>query len=207
MADLAYLARMHREPTPLLLELEQQGRYDDVPVVDRAVGRLLSSLVTAMQANRILEFGTGYGLATLWMAQAMPPAGHIWTVDPDIERTTVALDYFARAGKRDAIEVINQPARDIITNFPQRNVDIVFVDARVLLDGDVIDDCIPFLKRSGLLIVDKMLKGTAGEEPTNDDDDETEALREFNRHFLTHPQLDATILPIGTGIGIGARLE
>jgi predicted O-methyltransferase YrrM len=207
MADLAYLARMHREPTPLLLELEQQGRYDDVPVVDRAVGRLLSSLVTAMQANRILEFGTGYGLATLWMAQAMPPAGHIWAVDPDIERTTVALEYFARAGKRDAIEVINQPARDIITNFPQRNVDIVFVDARVLLDGDVIDDCIPFLKRSGLLIVDKMLKGTAGEEPANDDDEETEALREFNRHFLTHPLLDATILPIGTGVGIGARLE
>jgi predicted O-methyltransferase YrrM len=207
MADLAYLARMHREPTPLLLELEQQGRYDDVPVVDRAVGRLLSTLVSAMQANRILEFGTGYGLATLWMALAMPPAGHIWTVDPDIERSTIALDYFRRSGRNDAIEVINQPAQDIIMNFPQRNVDIIFIDARVLLDGDVIDECIPFLKRSGLLIVDKMLEGRAGEEPENDDDDETSALRDFNRHFLTHPQLDATILPIGTGIGIGARLE
>ncbi len=207
MGDLAYLARMHREPVPLLLEVEQQGRYDEVPVVDRAVGRLLSTLVTAMQANRILEFGTGYGLATLYMALAMPPAGHIWTVDPDIERSTIALEYFKRSGRLDAIEVINQPAQDIIMNFPQRNVDIIFIDAQVLLDGDLIDECIPFLKRSGLLIVDKMLAGAVGEEPASDDGDVTAKLRDFNRHFLNHPQLDATILPIGTGIGIGARLE
>jgi predicted O-methyltransferase YrrM len=30
-------------------------------------------------------------------------------------------------------------------------------------------------------------------------------MREFNRYFLAHPALDATILPLRDGAGIGAR--
>jgi len=33
------------------------------------------------------------------------------------------------------------------------------------------------------------------------------AIRDFNKTFLQHPQLDSTIVPIGDGIGIGARIE
>jgi len=29
----------------------------------------------------------------------------------------------------------------------------------------------------------------------------------FSRHFLSHPALDATILPLGVGTAIGARRE
>ena len=53
-----------------------------------------------MQANRILEVGTGYGYSTLWMALAQPSVGRIWTIDPDAQRTEVARAYFHRAGRR-----------------------------------------------------------------------------------------------------------
>jgi predicted O-methyltransferase YrrM len=42
----------------LILELEQLGLRDGIPIVDRETGRLLSALVHAMQANRVLEIGT-----------------------------------------------------------------------------------------------------------------------------------------------------
>jgi caffeoyl-CoA O-methyltransferase len=58
---------------PLLLELEQHGRKDGIPIVSREAGRFLSVMVHMMQANRILEIGTGYGYSTLWMALAQPP--------------------------------------------------------------------------------------------------------------------------------------
>jgi predicted O-methyltransferase YrrM len=35
----------------------------------------------------------------------------------------------------------------------------------------------------------------------------TRAIRDFNKKFLNHPELDATIVPIGDGIGIGARVD
>jgi predicted O-methyltransferase YrrM len=192
--DLAYLARLHRELPPLLLECEQQGSYDGVPSIDRATGRFLSVLVHAMQANRILEVGTSYGYATLWMALAMPGAGWIWTIDPDRERTQVAITYFERAGKADAIEVINAPAGDVLPTFPQRNIDVIFIDAEPSEYPAYLELCVPLLKRSGLVVLDGLLAGG-------------EALSGFHKTFINHPQLDATIVPMGDGIGIGARID
>ncbi|HZZ64492.1 MAG TPA: O-methyltransferase [Candidatus Baltobacteraceae bacterium] len=186
-----YLEAAHPEPHPLLLELEQYGRQEAIAAVPREVGRVLSTLVVGMQANRILEIGTAYGYATLWMALAQPPAGKIWTFDPDMERTAIALSYFQRANEDDNIEIINQPALDVLPVFPQRNMDIVFVDAQRSQYAAFMQYCFPLLKLSGLLIFNNLLR-----------DDRT---LEFTREFLHHPELDATILPIGSGLGIGAR--
>ena len=208
MSDLDYLRRLHRNPSALLLELEQHGHADDIPIVDRETGRLLSVLVHAMQANRILELGTAYGYSTLWMALAMPPAGHIWTIDPNVERTAIALDFLRRAGKADQVSVLNQPALEVLPTFPTRNLDIVFIDAIKTEYEAYLELTVPLLKRSGLVIVDNLLwSGRAGATPASGDDASTVAIRAFNRTFLNHPQLDATIVPVGDGVGIGARIE
>jgi predicted O-methyltransferase YrrM len=189
--DLRYLEKAHPEPHPLLLELEQHGRKDGVPIVPRETGRLLSTLVAAMQANRILEIGTAYGYSTLWMALAQPRMGKIWTIDPDTHRTDVARSYFKRAGEDDFIEIFNTPALELLENFPQRNLDIVFIDADKAEYGHYLDLALPMLKLSGLFVVD----------------DCVEAGRDFVEAFLSHPALNATILPLGNGTGIGARVK
>ena len=181
------------QPNPLLLELEQYSRKEDVASVERPVGRFLSTLVHAMQANRILEIGTAYGYATLWMALAQPPLGKIWTFDPDIERTNIARSYFARAGEDDNIEIINQPALEVLPIFPQRNMDIVFIDAPASDYNAYLQHCFPLLKLSGLIIFNGLLDGTGTDR--------------FNRHFLQQSDLDATIVPLGDGLGIGARIR
>lgn len=187
----SYLEDTHPAPHPLLLELEQYGRKEDVGFVARPVGRLLSTLVHAMQANRILEVGTAYGYATLWMALAQPPAGKIWTFDPDMERTGIARTYFERAGEDDYIEIINQPALDVLPLFPQRNMDIVFIDAPKSAYDAYLEHCFPLLKLSGLIIFNGLLQ--------------TQETEEFNAAFLRQPDLDSTIIPLGGGLGIGAR--
>lgn len=186
-----YLEEAHPAPNPLLLELEQYGRKEEIGAVTRPVGRLLSTIVHAMQANRILEIGTAYGYATLWMALAQPGAGRIWTFDPDIERTEIARTYFERAGEDDYIEIVNQPALDVLPTFPQRNMDIVFVDAPKRAYQAYLEHCFPLLKLSGLIIFNGLLH--------------SEDTDEFNRELLRHPDLDATIIPLGSGLGIGAR--
>lgn len=207
MGDLEYLHRLHPDPPQLLLELETMGRGDRIPIVSRSTGRLLSTLVHAMQANRILEIGTAYGYSTLWMALAMPSAGRIWTIDPDRKRTDIALDFLRRAGKAEAVDVINQPALEVLRTFPQRNLDIVFIDALKSEYEGYLDLTVPLLKRSGLVIVDNLTwDGLCAQEPSADDSSDTLALRAFNEKFLNHPLLDATIIPLGDGTGIGARI-
>jgi len=191
-----FLEREYPKPRASIAELERDIAEGDAPV-SRALGRLLSVLVHCMQANRVLEIGTGYGYATLWMALALPPAGRIWTFDPDIERTEVARTYFERAGAAERIEIINQPALEVLPIFPQRNMDIVFIDpfssSRAGSNyAAYVEHSLPLLKLSGLIVVNR-LPGSAEEG--------------FIKRFLNHPQLDATIVPLPTGIGIGARKQ
>ncbi len=206
--NLAYLESVHPAPDPLLLELERRGHADGIPIVSRETGRLLATLVRAMQANRILEIGTAYGYSTLWMALAQPPVGTIWTVDIDRKRTDIARSFFERAGEAESIEVINQPALEVLESFPHRNLDIVFIDADKVGYRSYLDLAIPRLKRSGLVVVDNCLwSGRVAAAPSRDDSEDTIALRAFNEYFLSHPDLDATIVPVGDGTGIGARVR
>jgi len=95
-----------------------------------------------------------------------------------------------------------------LPTFPVRNLDIVFIDAVKTEYEDYLDQSVSLLKRSGLVIVDNLLwSGRSAEEPSHHDSSATKAIREFNRAFLNHPQLDSTIVPIGDGIGIGSKLE
>ena len=207
MTDEAYLSKIHPAPSPLLLELEELGHKDGIPILDRASGRLLSTVVHCMQASRILEIGTAYGYSTLWMALAMPLAGRLWTIDPDRERTSIARSFFERAGVAGKIDITNQPALEVLENFAHRNLDIVFLDANKEQYPQYLELCVPMLKLSGLMIVDNLLwSGRAAAEPKADDAESTIAIRHFNKLFLEHPRLDATIVPVGDGLGIGARV-
>ena len=181
---------MYPPPHPLLAELELHARKDGIPIISRETGRFLSTIVTAMQANRILEVGTGYGYSTLWMALAQPRMGRIWTIEPEATQTKIALEYFRRAGEDDYIELFDTPALELLENFPHRNLDVVFIAANADQYTRYLDLVIPMLKLSGLAIFNDCL-------PVGD----------FAERFLSHPALDATILPLGEGAGIGARRQ
>jgi predicted O-methyltransferase YrrM len=183
------LEALHERPHPLLLELEQHCRQDGVPIVSRETGRLLSTLVTAMQASRILEVGTGYGYATLWMALAQPKMGTIWTIEPDVKHGDVARSYIRRAEEDDYVEVFNTPALELLENSPHRNLDIAFVGENEREYLRYLELILPTLKLSGLIVFDRALVAQPG----------------FARAFLSHPDLDATILALGDGLAIGAR--
>jgi caffeoyl-CoA O-methyltransferase len=183
---LAELDAAHPPPHPLLAELERRSREDGVPIASRVTGRFLSTIVTAMQANRILEVGTGYGYSTLWMALSQPRMGRIWTIDSSVARTDVARDYFRRAAEDDYIEAFNTPAVELLENFPHRNLDIALLAAGETEYLKYLDLVLPMLKLSGLAIFNDCL-----------------SMPGFVARFLRHPDLDATVLPFG--IGFGAR--
>ena len=180
---------MQRPVPPLVAELADRARRDGVKTIDPSLGRLLSTLVHCMQGNRIVEIGTGYGYATLWMSLALPPAGKIWTIDPASERTRVAQEYFGRADTAKQVEIINSPALDILPRFPLRNLDIVFVDAVREEYAAYFKSAIPLLKLSGLMLFVGM-------------DEER-----FAHEFLNRAEIDATIIRVGEEVGIGARVR
>ena len=106
-----------------------------------------------MLAGSILELGTAYGYSALCMARAQPETGRIWTIDPDRRRTAIARSFFERAGVAERIEIIEQPALEVLPKMAQRQYDIVFIDALKEEYADYLRLALPHVKRSGLVIV------------------------------------------------------
>lgn len=205
--DFEYLRRVHGEPDALMRELEERGERDGIPIVSREVGQFLSVMVSAMLAGNILEVGTAYGCSTLWMARAQPETGRIWTIDPDVTRTDIARDFFRRAGVADRIEIFNQPALDVMGRLPKNIYDIVLLDALKEEYLAYLELAVPLVKHSGLIIVDNLLwHHRAAASARTGDDAPTTAIRAFNQKFLHHPALNATVLPLGDGVGVGAKI-
>jgi len=205
--DFAYLRTLHGEPDVLMLELEARGERDGIPIITREVGRFLSVMTSCMLASNILELGTAYGCSTLWMARAQPETGRIWTIDPDAARTQIARGFFERAGVADRIEIINQPALDVLGRLPKNIYDIVLIDAVKEEYAAYLDALLPLVKHSGLIIVDNLLwHHRAAGKPAVADEATTTAIRTFNQKFLRHPALNATILPLGDGVGVAAKI-
>jgi predicted O-methyltransferase YrrM len=198
--DLEYLEGVHAPLGPVLEEMLKTGRSEGVPIVNPAAGRLLRVLVTALAPKRVVEIGTAIGFSTLWMASALPPGGRIDTIDPDRARTDRARRYWLRAGVTDRVRVVNEPALRVLPRLAP-GIDFVFIDAVKPEYGDYLDALLPKMAPGGMITVDNVL--WSGRIASGEHDENTDALRAFNEKFLHHDQLEATVLPVGDGFGIG----
>jgi predicted O-methyltransferase YrrM len=174
------------------------GRAEGVPIVQPAVGRFLRVLVTVLAPKRALEVGTAIGFSTLWIASGMPAGSRIDTIDPDRSRTERARRYWLRAGVSDRIRVINEPALRVLARL-MPGIEFAFIDALKQEYREYLDGLLPKMAPGGVIAVDNLL--WSGRIAAGQHDPDTDALREFNEYFLQHGQLDASILPLGDGVG------
>jgi len=198
--DLQYLEGVHPPAGPILEEMLKTGRSERVPIVNPAAGRLLRVLVAALAPKRVVEIGTAIGFSTLWMASALPKGGRIDTIDPDRSRTDRARRYWLRAGVTDKVRVINEPALRVLPRLAP-GIEFVFIDAIKTEYSAYLDALLQKMAPGGMITVDNVLWG--GRIAAGEHDEDTEALRAFNEKFLRHEQLEATILPVGDGFGVG----
>lgn len=198
--DLEYLAEVHPPIGPVLEEMLKTGRSEGVPIVNPASGRLLRVLVAATAPKRVVEIGTAIGFSTLWMASALPPGGRIDTIDPDRSRTDRARRYWLRAGVTDRVRVVNEPALRVLPRLAP-GIDFAFIDAIKTEYAAYLDALLPKMAPGSLITVDNVL--WSGRIAAGEHDEDSDALRAFNEKFLGHEQLEATIVPVGDGLGIG----
>lgn len=93
-------------------------------------GRFLQFLIVTLNARRVLEIGTLGGYSTAWMALALPPDGHIWTLERDAYHAQVARQNLQEAGLAGQVTVVEGEApRDLQSLQVHGPFDLVFVDA------------------------------------------------------------------------------
>jgi caffeoyl-CoA O-methyltransferase len=201
-----YLDRLLPPRDALLREMEEQARVDDVPISDPEVARLLAILARALGARRILEVGTAIGYGTLWLARGAPEA-RVVTIDKDPGQLARARAYLERAGLADRVDLVEGAALDVLPGL-EGPFDLVFIDAVKQEYRRYLDQILPKLRVGGLVAVDNLLwKGHVADPDEDPEDEVARSMRAFNGYFIMHPQLQATVLPLGDGLGIATKTK
>ena len=129
----------------------------------------------------------------------------LWQQPDDMIKA--ADGYLTRAGLRERARIEKGYALEVIPRLKEV-FDLIFLDAVKEEYRGYLDLALPKLRTGGVVLCDNLLWGgqVAGEIRAPDQKPSTEALREFNRYFVNHPQLRAEVLAVGDGLGYGVKI-
>ncbi|MBA3242884.1 MAG: O-methyltransferase [Acidobacteria bacterium] len=201
-----YLERLLPANTGLLEEMESYAAEHRVPIADREVARFLEITARAVGARRVLEIGMAIGYSVIHLARALPEDGLIVTIEPDESMIEHSEAYLRRAGLWERVRIERGPALEVLPRLSE-TFDLVFLDALKEEYGEYLELSLPLLRTGGVVVADNLLWGgqVAGEIREPEQTASTQALREFNRQFIRHPQLLAVVLPVGDGLGYAVK--
>ncbi|TVR99419.1 MAG: SAM-dependent methyltransferase [Rhodospirillales bacterium] len=171
-------------------------------------GQFMALLVRLMGARQILEVGTFTGYSATVMALAMPAGGRLVACDISESWTAIARRYWAEAGVADRIDLRLGLALEtldgLLAGGAAETFDLCFIDADKPGYRAYYERALVLLRPGGLICVDNVLWGGRVVNPTSDDDD-TAAIRAFNRAIRDDPRIDLSLVPIGDGLTLARK--
>ncbi|MFL5620871.1 MAG: O-methyltransferase [Gemmatimonadaceae bacterium] len=158
-------------------------------------GKLLHLLARACGARRILEIGTLGAYSTIWLARALPPGGHLITLEIDLHHAEVARRNLARAKVSDRVEVRIGRAADLLDAMQGfvDPFDFVFIDADKA-SSEVYFKAVLTLSHPGtVIIVDNVVRSGRVADVSSDDED-IRGIRGMTEWLKTQPNISATAI-------------
>jgi len=168
--------------------------------------RLLEILLFSSRAARVLQIGIGCGRETVRMAQ-VSPAVQIIALEDDAERVQAARVLIDRAELTERVEIAGF---DGLNGLAQGEIrfDALLLGTDPRSARRYLDFLLPVVEVGGLIVIRNMLLGGRITEVDPDTDEQSVRAQDaLNGYFLIHPQLRATILPIGDGVGIATKTQ
>ncbi len=170
-------------------------------------GAFMAILTAVLQPRFVVEIGTFTGYSSLAVARSLPDGGRLLCCDVSEEWTDIARTHWERAGVSDRIDLVIAPAIETLSSLPEgQQIDLAFIDADKTSYLDYYEAIVPRLSERGVILIDNTLwSGRVAEPPSQDDDDNTVALRALNDHVHADPRTEAVQLTIGDGVTMVRR--
>ncbi len=202
-----YLTSLRGGINPLIHEMEQFAMSRKIPILDWKAAELLEQCILLQKPKRVLEIGTAIAYSSIRMAMVLRKGGIVDTIEKSKDNIKLAANYIKRAELESIINLIEGNAFDIM---PKLNVkyDFIFLDADKQDYQKLFYSSLTILKKGGVIFIDNLLWHgfTAAKRIPDSYKKSTQQVREFNKLFMNQPNLKATILPVGDGIGLGIKV-
>jgi predicted O-methyltransferase YrrM len=171
-------------------------------------GQFMQLLAKMLGVRRYVEIGTFTGYSALSMALAMPDDGELVCIDKSEEWTTMARDYWTKAGVDDRISLrLGDGAAEMAALLDERgqgSFDFAFIDADKTGYDGYYETSLQLLRRGGVVAIDNTLwSGSVADE--DDQEPDTVALRQLNEKLHTDERVDLSLVPIGDGLTLARK--
>ncbi len=172
--------------------------------------RLLQSFIKLGGIKTIVEIGTLYGYSALWLAEALPSDGHIYTLEHEKHNATIANNFFKRSDFADKITLIEGKALESLAELKnQAPFDMVFIDAN---KGGYIEylnwaeECV---RPGGLIVGDNtFLFGYVygeGQKDIKVPPNPVAIMQEFNGRLSNSEKYFSSLIPTGEGMTVAVK--
>ncbi|QSI29392.1 O-methyltransferase [Variovorax sp. RKNM96] len=124
--------------------------------VSRETGVLLYQLARSTNARHIVEFGTSFGLSTLYMAAALRDNGGGRLISSEFEPSKIAKarEHLAEGGVSDLVEIREGDALKTLASDLPESIDLLLLDGAKSLYNDVLALIEPRLRPGALIVAD-----------------------------------------------------
>ncbi len=171
-------------------------------------GQFMGVLVRLIGARHCIEVGTFTGYSTLCVALSLPDDGRIVACDVSEEWTAIGRAHWREAGVEGKIDLRIAPALETLDQLlgagGAGEYDFMFIDADKSNYLHYYERGLKLLRTGGLIAVDNVLWGGSVIDPVKQDDD-TNAIRELNRHVKEDSRVDLSMVPIGDGLTLARK--
>ena len=203
-----YIESFNLETDPFILGMEEFARKNNVPILTRDSAKLIELLIKMYKPTRILEIGTAIAYTTIRIAKASGKKCSVHTIEFSKDNEKLAKQNIKKAKLSKKIKLLSGDALKIMPRL-NKKYDFIFLDADKEDYLKLLRLSLKLLKKGGVIFVDNLLWHgfAAASEVPEKYIVSTKYIRDFNKLFTGNKQLQATILPVGDGIGLGIKLK
>ena len=192
--------------SPALLEMESFADKNNFPIVGRLAGSFIETMAKSVQAQRVFEFGSGYGYSAYWFARALGPTGKVVCSEADFLNKDRAERFLRDANLWDRVD-FNVGMAQAIFSEAEGLFDICYNDVDKGDYPDIWLMCKDRIRTGGLYIADNVLwRGRVAVQHSADVfPGWTQAIRHHNQLIFNDPDFDSFINPIRDGVLVARK--
>lgn len=144
---------MHKAPPALAAIRADTEALGFGMASDADTGALLKTLAASKPGGRLLEIGTGTGLATAWLLDGMDATSRLLTIENDAEPLKIARTHLRHDAR---LDIVCGDAAALLEGLDPATVDLIFADA---WPGKFshLDEALAAIKPGGLYVIDDLL--------------------------------------------------
>lgn len=208
-----YLEKLYHPEDSILQEIRYRCEKEGLPAIQVGAldGHLLTTLVLAIGAKKIVEIGTLGGYSGVFLARGLPENGKLYTFEYNFKHANVAKESFEKAGLGSKTEIFVGPALENLSKIENYGpFDCVFIDADKKGYVRYLDWAANNLRKGGVVLADNTFAwGMVHHEKIEDPQDEpsVKALQEFNSRLAKDMRFKSTILPTGEGLSFAVKVS